>query len=764
MLKMGYLLVFIITFSSYLYADIYKELERIERRLRILEAEYSNLIQQFRLSSRISEDKSKIENRIADGEMFFRLKDYERAAIVYMDIVENYPQSFAYPESLYYLAESLYQAKDFVGAWNRFKEILDHRTDPRFKPYLKDALSRFVELSITLKRLDKVEDYLSIIDRAQGFDQSLKESFLYFYGKFYYFKGDLNRAYAILSRVPSTSEYYFHSLYLMGVIHIQRGELEEALKLYQRIKELRPNTPSQKKIYDLAILALARIYLELQRFEQAIKEYKSISRESPYIDTALYELAWTYLQSGDPIKAEQALDMLVAVNPDSPYIPEARMLRGRLLLEAGRFKEAEKNFKRLIKQFTPLYEQLEAISNRSPDLKTYFNEIVKANIESFQIRSFIPPLALRWISMDEDVKSSLDLLEELSKCQAYLKDSQLMLKKLKAVVTGEKSFMIFPEYRESYRISEEIINKLARLRGRLIQIEERLAGNKGGRLKSLIMEKRRLERELRGLPEDPKDFEKISAIAKEKYRELKREIKGLRLIVNQLQAMINAIDIYIMQNKKLKKKGAELDALRKELELHKVAVKNYDKELEELDGIVESNVIQVMFGGEILDRLAYLRKKYNEVLKEAHRLLVEAVSPKYVNMIEDIERRVSSLHSKLRDFQDRLIKAGEERTKRLKAILEREESNLSRYREEIDSLRQEAEEVIGGLTYNGFKKVKDKFYNLILQAEVGITDTAWAEREEHLSRVKLMSKEQEVMLQRLDDEYNEIMDKYKRRR
>lgn len=739
--------------------EIRRTLEDIERALSNIEIKFKSLEKEVYRANPLKE-RLQVENRITDGNMFFRLKDYERAIILYTDVVENYPQSVAYPEALYYLAESLYQAREFIGAKRRFRQILDNYTDARFSPYFQKAFARYIELSIKLKSFEDVEEYLNKFIGMSPQDSSL-ESLFYFLGKYYYFKGELDRALNLFSRISPEGDYYPHSLYFTGVIYLSRGELNQALDFFNKANQFKPKNPDHEKIRDLTILALARIYTELQRFSDAESMYKKIERTSPYIDDALYELSWLYLQFGDPIKAEQSLDMLSVINPDSVYTPEAKILRGRLLLEAGRFKEAEENFKTLIEQFTPLHNQLILISQKKKDPKLYFNEIIKANIETFQIRSFIHPLVLRWMVMDEKVKNSLELLEDISKVNSYLKESKLLLVKLKTLASGENSYMIFPEYRDTYKSCEELLNSLVKLKGKLIRLEESLVGAKAEELRELMRRREQLEIKLKGLPESSEDFERLSNYVKEEMVNLKREIKALKVTVTGLQAMVNSITLYISQNRELQAK--DLTPIERELELHKTAIKKYEDELEVLYNIVEASNVEALFGGEVLEELLKLRKSYEDTLKKEHQILSRSVESQYVDLIEGLGKRMEQLISNIKLLQREIVSEANKKLEILKRVLEEEEKNLASYEKEILTLREEGETVIGEIAFNRFIEVKDKFYNLILQAEVGITDVAWSEREEHLSRVKLLSKEQELMLQALDDEYNEVMDKYKKK-
>jgi len=78
-----------------------------------------------------------VEERLTDGELYLRLEDYLRAAILLMDIVEHYPTHRAYPEALFLLGESLFFAGDRLGARKRYAEVIDRSSDPAFSPYLK---------------------------------------------------------------------------------------------------------------------------------------------------------------------------------------------------------------------------------------------------------------------------------------------------------------------------------------------------------------------------------------------------------------------------------------------------------------------------------------------------------------------------------------------------------------------------------------------------------------------------------------------------
>src|SRR5436305_8676609 len=85
------------------------------------------------------------ENRLIDAQVLYELKNYEAASIILFDVVEKYPNSPAYPEALFYLADSLYLKRDFLSSRRFFERIIDQGpANPRYQ----ESLQRLIELSL----------------------------------------------------------------------------------------------------------------------------------------------------------------------------------------------------------------------------------------------------------------------------------------------------------------------------------------------------------------------------------------------------------------------------------------------------------------------------------------------------------------------------------------------------------------------------------------------------------------------------------------
>ena len=81
--------------------------------------------------------------------------------------------------------------------------------------------------------------------------------------------------------------------------------------------------------------------------------------------------------------------------------------------------------------------------------------------------------------------------------------------------------------------------------------------------------------------------------------------------------------------------------------------------------------------------------------------------------------------------------------------------NIAGYRQQLTELEAETEDVVGAVTYDNFQQVQHRFYDLVLRADVGRIDVAWARREEHRMRVEMLTRDRAREMRMLDDEFRE---------
>src|SRR4051794_5876990 len=97
------------------------------------------------------------DRRLIDAQVLYELKNYEAASIILFDVVEKYPSSPAYPEALYYLADSLFLKRDYLSSRRFFEKIVEQ--GPANRRY-QESLQRLIDLALHTSDYSPVDGYI----------------------------------------------------------------------------------------------------------------------------------------------------------------------------------------------------------------------------------------------------------------------------------------------------------------------------------------------------------------------------------------------------------------------------------------------------------------------------------------------------------------------------------------------------------------------------------------------------------------------------
>ncbi len=733
-------------------AESQGNLDRVARDLASLEEDVQTLERSLR-----SEDLGRprhIEERLTDAELLFNMQDYQRASVLYLDVVENYPRHPGFPEALYRLAECLFSTRNYYGARSRYREILDRAGQPIFREFVQHALGRLIEIAIRLNQFDGVQEYFSRLSQLPP--AQVTSATHYARGRFHYHHEEYAAASRSFATVEQGADEFLRAQYHVGVIQVVQDDHRQAIETFTRVSRVEPESSEDRQVVDLAHIAIGALYLELDQPEEAIRSYQNVSRNSRFFDQALYQAAAAFSRMGDSTRAERALEVLTVAAPDSHYIPRAKILRGNLLLDTGRYSDAREVFHDVVREFRPVREELDEVLRERRDPAAYFQELVRANMEVFDISSFLPPLAIRWVREEEGFRRAMETLSRTADCTRQLNETERLLVRLEAAVSGPSAVNIFPELRQTAIRVIQMENRLSRLRGDILTVEQGFGG--GGRELSRVREeRRRLEEDLRRLPTDNEEYDRQEERARSEFRNYARDLSRLNAQIDRLQAMVVAIDLYLRQTEaENDSQRAGMEAAGQEMRVHRNAISEYRRELMELRTLVETGQIQIGIGDDRDRRATRIRERYNDLARREHRLV--SGSGGQARRANELFDRAEAIQRTIDGLNANILRRAQTQSTELNEQLVDERANLGRYARELAALEREAEDVIGHAAYQNFQHVRDRFYDLVRQADVGIIDVAWAEREEHRHRIDLLSQERQSQLNMLDDEFRDVME------
>jgi len=710
-----------------------------------------------------------VEERLTDGELYLRLEDYLRAAILLMDIVEHYPTHRAYPEALFLLGESLFFAGDYLGARKRYAEVIDRSSDPAFSPYLQMALSRLIEIAIHTRDFREVDGYFARLEALPS--STLSVTTAYFRAKYLYNRavpiddvlngppnaaiqgvdqGRLEQARKGLIAIPSGTEFSLRSKYFVGTIHTLRGEYLDAIAAFHGVLGHDPANEQERQVVELTYLALGRLYYETDQLEQALEAYRAVEQTSPHFDEALYELAWNYIRMGDAVQAERALEVLSVAAPDSALNADGKVLRGDLLARTGRYDEAEVVFDEVRTTFGPIRDDLARTRQEHPDLHAYFRTVVRENLDHFDIDDFLPESARRWIDLEGDYERALEVLADLSEAKQLVQETDELAQRIKAALSAPNRVSVFSDLRRQRERTTGLRNRAARARGTLINGETQVQGDRRGEVARVRARRRELQAEVMKMPVETEDFIDRDFEKLEEYRVAERDLQGLRVEILGLEARIVAsrTGLAAVDPEKVDPK-----ALRAQLDRHEVEVKEYEEQLTWLRRRLEVGRLHVGVGDKRYQADDTERTKFINLV-DRERELVGSGGPGY----DAAFSRVAAVERQLDQRDAEVAARVQRRVAEMLAVVDEETANLARYRVALGSLEGETEDVVGAITYLNFNRVHDRFHDLVLRADVGKIDVSWARREDHRLRIDALTRERARELQALDDEFRDVMD------
>lgn len=738
-------------------AAVAQNVDQITRDVVDIEGQTQQLLRQpLRRSERRS--STFVEERLTDGELFYRLQDYVRASIIFTDIVENYASHRAYPDALYYLGDSLYRAGDYLGARTRFRELISHGGDTRYRDHVQRALGRLIEIAIHTRDFSGVEDYFAQLSRIPP--SEIEATTNYYRGKYLYnravptddiLRGDgsaqidlavLDQARSSFEAVQQGSPYYPQARYFVGVIYTLREQYPQAIEAFRRVLRAPAETDEQREILELTQLALGRLYYETDQLDQAVEAYQSVQRTSANFHVALYEIAWVYIRMGDSTRAERALEVLSIAAPESRFIPDGKILRANLLLRNGRFDDANELFREVAREFGPVHRELTAILDDHADPHAYFRQLVRENMESFDANAFLPPLAQRWASIEGDMDRALGVLGDLAQARQLVRETAEIVERLDAALAQPNRVAVFRDLRLQMEQATALRNRSSRVRRDLLASSGASADSSRQRLA--------IERYLDGMPVDEAEFAEFDDQVLTRYRRLSREVGRLEVELQGMEARIVAMERYLLDTEE-GRDPTGVAAIRTELIGHRAAIVEYREQIRQFTIAIEASRLQVGPGD--------ARHQRHQQLREEHaRLAGQELEQVRDPRVRDLFARVARVEADIARREQEILVIVEERTADIRRQLAEESENIVGYRQALTELEVETEVVVGGVTYENFRQVQHRFYDLVLRADVGRIDVAWSRREEHRMRVEMLTRERAREMRNLDDEFREIMD------
>ncbi|MFO0660881.1 MAG: hypothetical protein U0165_13765 [Polyangiaceae bacterium] len=189
-------------------------------------------------------------------------------------------------------------------------------------------------------------------------------------------------------------------------------------------------------------------------------------------------------------------------------------------------------------------------------------------------------------------------------------------------------------------------------------------------------------------------------------------------------------------------------------------LKFYRDQITETRRLIEAGRLQVGFGDQRFIDDAELRKAYRDKLSEELKMVASqgGKAGSYAGRVASVMNDADASEAKLEEMHKAITDQVAKRTTEVVAIVEGEAAKLATYAQRLDQLDEEARLTVGGVAMQNFGMVHEKLRQIVVHADVGLTEQAWEVREEQAYRVRSLQVERIREEQILNEELREVLD------
>ncbi len=759
-----------IVFLAALIAAQESSIDVLERQVAGLEPRLVNLDGAY-LRTELYDKDAGVKQRVSDGEILFLLGDYARACVVLYDVVSE-PRNAIHPlydRALFFLGESSFHARNFVGARAYFQQLIS-RSD---KTFLFDAFERLIEIAETLQDYSGVEE--KVAEMRQAGAGVLRADVAYLYGKSLSRRLRSKDAVAQLELIKPDHKFHFRARYIIGGEYVRAQKLGEAATEFTKIIEakdpmgLGADPKDVLALKEVTYMALGRVYAEQGRISDAMEAYQTIARDSPHLPQALYEIAWMYVTRSTYATLErerslllrralQAIDLMLLSQDDKVLVPKATVLKGNVLLKLGRYADAIEAYTVVAKKYEPVFKDLEQTLVKQKDPVRYFNEIIAKNQNTYNAAAFLPPLAVSWVSEEREVARALGVAHDLTDMQGMVDDGKLIGSKVTGALQSKRPIELFPLYREGEERAVQLELELRKAFEKLLALLTQELGpaiDPGTRDKLAKAQTARIRAQaaLAEAAFKKEESRRLESKQLTMVRDLDRQALRLRTEIVSSNAQLVALAKFLDESKNANNRAQ----IRELMDVESKVLSELEREERALRAELQQS--QVTAGGPITDEQR-ARDDYASALATELQLLLTVRAKegdaKPLRRLDALKDRLGSLDAGLRAFRDQLAQTVDHKTIQIGNAVAAELRLMQSYERELSGQKNEGEAIVGGVAVDSFAAVKKRFYDLVVKSDVGVMDVAWREKEDRTQKINDLVRTQKDALDALDRDFREL--------
>lgn len=340
-------------------------------------ADYFSELERAKLIDVDTGDKRTLQKELDAAEKLLRQGAFLDAAVALYSIVVSprykpFQEGVAFQNAEYYLGVALGRSGAYASSLDYLLKTMSRGPS---KLYFAPAHRRAVDIALTTRDYQKVLGRLNALKINEPIPPGAAGERSYLDARIAYNAGEFAKSEGSLSRISRKSRLYSSALYLRSVIRVRKKEYKGAAEALCEIAA----TPDDNKytfvvddryftLKDLARLGLGRIAHEKREYNDAYYHYFQIPDDSDFLPKALFEAGWSMYQKRELGTSRDLVAEFLKDFPNSPNMPEARLLAGYVELADCKFKKAQTFYDKLVAKLQPIVNEMDRI-RKSPNAR-----------------------------------------------------------------------------------------------------------------------------------------------------------------------------------------------------------------------------------------------------------------------------------------------------------------------------------------------------------------------------------------------------------
>lgn len=752
-----------------------QSLENVRGTLGALEGEMSRLERAYANQIKIVPGGT-YEERMSQGELFFVLEEWERAALVLGGVLldpgaDKLP---GYADGLYQLAESLYQLENFGSAREYFDRLLKlpgHR-------YRDLVMQRLISISVRFENIDELERYFSDYQAIAGGD--IPSEIRYHYGRGLFLVRKDAEAVDALSVIPDGDAFRLRARYMIAATKVRKGELEPALADFEALTKNRLIAPEDKTVLELVHIARGRLLYELDRLGDAIDAYQFVQWDSDLLTTMLYEVTWTYVRRGQialqnkeltEIERKEAalaqyelalrqLDDLRALEPDSTRAADFTLLAGQLRLQRGDYGEAMQVFEEVLNNYAAADQTLRQLLADGIDRQRVIDDIIAMESGALSVETQLPAVAARRAAENEEVADAVRVFRDIDVGRQDIEAAEKMLKQLETLLDSENRAELFPELREALGLSYTVANSILAARAEIADFENSIVAkqdpNLAGNLEAAKRRRDDLAAKVASMPTSGEALSERKDRFDAGYSALDDKLHKATMELNGLRAQLTAVDLlYGEQLRSSEVAPTALENTKRKIQEFKSIVDDLEKQQESIREDLRTTKLTTTLSGGKGAREGTLRDAYASALDEENALM-QGLNTAQMRQARELDERAQQLWGRNREFLATLKSVVDAHVAGVKHKLAEIRLDLSESAKDMAALNGDAQGIRDDATRIALDHVRAEVQGIVVRADVGIIDVAFARKQRETEKIGRLQRQKSEELTQLNQAYADL--------